>query len=293
MGEKRQRRRLGDRVDGRLIRDLDSMHIITPIIYPNRCDNEAYIAETIDMEPIRAYVEKKNSEGEILFPYTPFHIISSAVAKILTLRPKLNRFIANRLTYQKNEVSISFVVKKLFTDDSAEGLAIIRVKEEDTINTLHEKLFKQISFTKGDDVDASTQAMDFFSKFPVRLVRMAVRFFCFLEKYGKCPRGLLETDPFYTSCVLSNVGSINLRSGYHHLTNWGTCSLFCMIGEIGKTVQLGPNDEIEVRETVPLGITIDERLADGYYYSKSIRLLKAILANPEVLELPMNQEIDY
>lgn len=32
-----------------------------------------------------------------------------------------------------------------------------------------------------------------------------------------------------------------------------------------------------MRETLDLGLTIDERLADGYYYSKSIRLLKYLL----------------
>ena len=29
----------GDRRDGRLLRELDSLHFITGIIYPNRCDN--------------------------------------------------------------------------------------------------------------------------------------------------------------------------------------------------------------------------------------------------------------
>ncbi len=35
-----------------------------------------------------------------------------------------------------------------------------------------------------------------------------------------------------------------------------------------------------MRETLELGLTIDERLADGYYYSKSVRLLKYLLEHP-------------
>ena len=35
------KRQPGDRRDGRLLRELDSLHFITGIIYPNRCDNEA------------------------------------------------------------------------------------------------------------------------------------------------------------------------------------------------------------------------------------------------------------
>ena len=42
---------------------------------------------------------------------------------------------------------------------------------------------------------------------------------------------MIATDPYYSSVVLSNLGSIGLKCGYHHLTNWGTCSLFCIIGQ--------------------------------------------------------------
>ena len=35
-----------------------------------------------------------------------------------------------------------------------------------------------------------------------------------------------------------------------------------------------------------LGLTLDERIADGYYYSKTVRLLKHLLQHPELLELP-------
>ncbi len=293
MGEKKERRRYGDRRDGKQIKKLDSMHIITPILYPNRCDNEAYISEKFDMAPIRAYVEKKNSEEGVLFPYTPFHIITTAIIKTLVLRPKLNRFIANCLMYQRNEVAVSFTVKKLFEDDGAEALAIIHAKEQDTINDIHKQLYEQISTSRSDTIDQSTKEMDSFSKIPVRLLRLIVKFICFLDRIGKCPASLVETDPYYTSCVLSNVGSIKLGSGYHHLTNWGTCSLFCLIGEIKKSLFVDENNEIATKEIIPVGLTIDERLADGYYYSKSVRLLKAILANPEVLELPMNAKIDF
>lgn len=39
----------GERRDGRLLRDIDSMHFIMPLMYPNRCDNEAFISERIDL----------------------------------------------------------------------------------------------------------------------------------------------------------------------------------------------------------------------------------------------------
>ena len=41
-----------------------------------------------------------------------------------------------------------------------------------------------------------------------------------------------------------------------------------------------------------MSITLDERIADGYYYSKSIRILKHLLQNPELLEERADKEVE-
>ena len=292
MSEKKQRRRFGDRKDGKLIRELDPMHVITPVLYPNRCDNEAYFLERFDMAPIRAYVEKLNKD-EKTFPYTPFHVLVTAIMKTITLRPQLNRFVANRLMYQRNDIVVSFVVKKLFTDSGAEALAQIRADEDDTIQTVHAKLYDQISRSRSDEVDRSSESMDIVSRMPRRLTRAFCKFICLLDKIGKVPEVLIGTDPYYTSCVLSNLGSLKLNVGYHHLTNWGTCSIFCIMGEIKETFYRKEDGSIGSKETVDIGLTIDERLSDGYYCAKSLRLLKKLMSEPELLELPMSEEIEY
>lgn len=56
------------------------------------------------------------------------------------------------------------------------------------------------------------------------------------------------------------------------------------------------NDEegrTEMKETLDLGLTLDERIADGYYYSKTVKLVKYLLQNPELLELPAGEKVDY
>ncbi|MDO4846458.1 MAG: 2-oxo acid dehydrogenase subunit E2, partial [Oscillospiraceae bacterium] len=114
-----------------------------------------------------------------------------------------------------------------------------------------------------------------------------------LDVHGWVPRSLIETDPYYTSVVLSNLGSIKLKCGYHHLTNWGTCSLFCIIGERKYRPVFRDDGSYEMKDTVELGLTVDERLADGYYYSQSVKLLKHLLEHPELLERPANEPVEY
>lgn len=285
-------RQFGDRRDGKLIRDLDSLHYITGIIYPNRCDNEAFISETIDLTAINEYLKKKNYEG-IEYKYNLFQIINAGIIKMLTLRPKMNRFIVNDNFYQRNEVSTAFVVKKLFADNGAEALAFVHATDDDTIDTIHQKIYEQVSFCRSDKVDSSTDAMDVLNKIPRFISKTAVHAMMWLDKHGWVPSGLIETDPYYSSCVISNLGSVKMKSGYHHLTNWGSCSMITLIGEIKDRPFIDENGEYEMRSSVDIGITIDERMADGYYYAKSIHLFRKLMEQPELLERPMSEPIEF
>lgn len=288
----KRKRRWGDRKDGVLLRDLDAMHFIVPLIYPNRCDNEAYIAEQVDLTNLNAYLKQKN-ETETDFPYTFFHCILTALVKTITLRPKLNRFIQNKSIYQRNEISAAFVVKKQLSDHGEEALAFIHSREEDTVETIHEAIRKQVLFCRSEGKDQSTDSMEVLNKMPRFLARFLVWIVARLDRHGWCPRFLIATDPYYASVIISNLGSIRLKAGYHHLTNWGTCSLFCVIGEKKLSPFFDGEGNVTMRETLELGLTIDERLADGYYYSKSIRLLKHLIEHPELLEKPLIAEEEY
>ena len=65
------------------------------------------------------------------------------------------------------------------------------------------------------------------------------------------------------------------------------------IGEKKLTPFYDEKGNVTMKETIDLGLTIDERIADGFYYSKTIKLLKHLLQHPELLELPANQEVEY
>ena len=287
------KKKIGDRKDGKLIRDLDSLHFITGIIYPNRCDNEAFIGEVIDLTNVNEYLAKKNYDG-IEYKYNLFQIIVTAILKMITLRPKMNRFIVNGNFYQRNEVSTSFVVKKLFSDQGAEALAFIHAKDNDTIDTIHQNIYEQVSYCKKEGTtDSSTESMDIMNKLPRFVSKTAIKAIMKMDKHGLVPDSMIETDPYYSSCVISNLGSIKLKSGYHHLTNWGTCSMITLIGQIKDRPFYNEDGSYEMKPSVDIGITIDERLADGYYYSKSIRLFKKLLENPELLEKPLSEPIEY
>lgn len=285
------KKKIGDRWDGTRLKKIHAMHVIMPLMYPNRCDNEAFISERIDLTNVNAYLEKKNA-SDPAYKYNLFQVMITAMLKTITLRPKMNRFIANQTMYQRNEVSAAFTVKKIFSDNGAEALAIIHSKGSDTIDTIHEEIYRQVSLCRSEKLDDGMKSVDLVSRAPSFLLNLVGAVLRFLDKRGWVPYSLIKGDPYYSSVVLSNLGSIGLHAGYHHLTNWGTTSVFCAIGEIKKRPFWDEEGNVTMKSSVDIGLTIDERLADGYYYSKTVRLFKKLLENPELLELPLEEEVE-
>jgi len=301
-----KKKRLGDRPDGVWLRDEDSLHGIMPYIYPNRADNEAFIQERIDLGPVNAYVDKKNKELEekvnrgeldkaaLEDPYKMFQIILAALVKTMTLRPKLNRFIAGKKLFQRDILSVGFVVKKKFSDHGGEALAYKAFPEDCTLEYVHNEIVKEINFCRSEEnVDNSTDFMNKFMKLPAWLLRFVFCIIRRLDYNGKMPKALIKTDPDYASCFITNLGSIGLRSGYHHLSNWGTTSFFVILGEKKWMPVFERDGSYEMHEVMDIGLTIDERIADGFYYAKSVKLFKHLLAHPELLELPANEPVEY
>lgn len=284
----------GDRKDGYWVKESDPLHAIAPYILPNRADNEAVLTETIDMTRVMEYIERKNGNHPE-FKYTFFHFIVAALAKTITLRPHLNRFYSGHRLYDRKELLFSFVVKKKFSDSGAEVLATIKIDRESQVPPLeqvYEKVKKIVySVRKTEDIDATTDKMNLLLTMPRPILRFAIRILRWLEYHGRYPKALMYDDPYYSSVFLSNLGSIKMNADYHHLANWGTNSIFVVIGEKKPTPFFLEDGSVLVHDALKLSLTIDERIADGYYFSKSIQILRRLFEDPSLIDRPIDEEL--
>ncbi len=289
--EQRLKKR-GDRFDGYWLRDeAPALGQFMAYLMPNRADNEAHINVDVDCRPLDAFLAKKN-EGRTEDKYTYFHLFLAAAVKCFVLRPRMNRFISGNRLYMRDHISVSFVVKKKFEDKAEEGLAYKHYGENDTIDTLHESIMEEIHQCRREDVlDNSTDMMTKLLKLPRWMLRIIVNILFALDRNGKVPYDLIKADPNYSSIFMTNLGSIGMDSGYHHLNNWGTNSFFVMIGK--KHLAWHEDGSCTVRPVISLGLTLDERIGDGYYYAGTVRLLHKLLENPELLELPFSTPVEY
>jgi pyruvate/2-oxoglutarate dehydrogenase complex dihydrolipoamide acyltransferase (E2) component len=288
-----EKKKWGDRKDGIWLKDLPALNRIMPGLMPNRADNEAYINVDIDLRPLDQYLQKVNA-GKTEDKVTYFHLISAAIAKAFVLRPRMNRFICNYRVYQRRNVTVAFVVKKKFDDHSEEGLAYLEYAPEETLQSFHGKIMKVIHQTRKDGAsDTSSGAMEIITKLPQFLINAIVKTVLWLDKHGWAPDALIGSDPNHASIFLTNLGSIGLEGGYHHLVNWGTNSCFVVLGKKYMKMEYTKDGTADLHEVIPVGITLDERIADGYYYSGTVALVKELLSHPELLENPANSPVEY
>ena len=118
-------------------------------------------------------------------------------------------------------------------------------------------------------------------------------FMRFADSHGFMPKTFSSVDPNYVTVMLSNLGSIKCDAVYHHLNNFGTNGIVITIGEMHKEIVLDENNQQSVRDVVNMGVTLDERIADGFYFARSLKLVKYLFKNPELLDKTLGEEIDF
>ncbi len=276
--------------NARRIKDINGMTQIMIDIKPNRCDSDVFIKQKIDVTELVKYIENKKKNKEDI---TYFHAFVTAIIKTMYNRPKLNRFVLNRHIYEHNNIVISFVVKVSFDDKSEEVMIMIDADESDNIYSLSKKVKNKVNSYRNRNAkkEGANSAINIIGKLPNILRVPLVGIFKFLDRKGMLPSCFIKDNLYYSSMIVSNLGSIKCGAIYHNITDFGTCSSLTTIGEI-KDEEVIINGKKEIRKMCEFGINFDERVADGYYFVKSVKLLEYILNNPKTLENAVNKKID-
>lgn len=286
------KKRRGDRRDGRWIRDIDGFHAVMMHLIPNRTEAEVYSKEQFDVTELLKLVRNRNNVNPAV-QTKAFHVFVAAIAKTLYHREMLNRFVAGRRMYQRNELTFAFVVKRQFSDHAEELLLTMKVDGETTLEDISRKILgetKELRDSGKSELDAT---INFFARLPRFVQRFSMRCFRILDFYGLMPQFMTDGDTNFVSVLLSNLGSIQADATYHHLNNYGTNSIMMTIGEIHKEQVLDKDGRSVTRDVVNFGINVDERIADGFYFAKSMKLMRHIIEHPQMLERPLKESIGY
>ena len=277
------------RRDGKRVRGLDGYHNILPYVMPKRTEAEVSLTEQFDVTDLMKYMDERNErEGTNL---KIFHAICTAVAKTVYHRPKLNYFISGRTFYERPDITLSFVVKQQFMDDADETLMFLKVEPDMNLDSISKLIIGDVTKVRKEKTNDLDKLIELVGSMPRPILEAFFGTLKVLEYHGIMPKALTAGDPNYSSVLLSNLGSIRSDSCYHHLSNYGTCSVMITIGVLHKEQKLMEDGTWQPRDIINCTFTIDERLADGFYYAKSLRIAKYMLEHPEVMNDPISKPV--
>jgi len=272
----------GFRPDGRRVKDMDPIVQIAPHLMPMRCDAQVFLDYDIEYEPLMRYIAQQSREGRKI---TFMEIIIASYIRAVSQVPEINRFIINKQVFDRTELTVSFNVLLDTEDDSIKETAVkIAFDPADTIFDVSARMKETIARNrKEESADFTLKLAQTVLKVP-GLPNLVVGLVKLLDRYGLCPKVLLDALPFHTSMYITNNASIGLMRVYHHIYNFGSTSLFFGMGVPKRYNTVDGKGSVIRKCLLPMGITADERVASGAVYAQFFAVMKQCLLHPETLE---------
>lgn len=279
----------GDRYDGWRVKKVDPIFSVVPFILNKRVDSEVFFEIKIPIDKIESFIKEHKKEIPEL---SIMHVVMASIVRLISQRPYVNRFVVWNKVFARNHVSFSLAIKRSLSDEGEETVIKPYFLPTDTLLDVVKKTNKELEENQQvgqqNSSDSISKVMGFLPDFLLRGVVVLVKQ---LDKVGLMPKPLFHASPFHTSIFLTNIGSIGIESIYHHLYEFGTCSMFAAMGKKTRTVEMDKDGTTTQSKTILLKFVLDERICDGFYYASTIRMIDKIISNPSVLLLPPEKVI--
>lgn len=283
------RRRIGDRNDGYKIRKADPFFRIIPHIMKERADAQVYFEDRIYLEETQRFIRELRKEG---YKVGFLHIVIASMVRVMSQKPKLNRFVVGKRTYARKEISFSLAIKKDLSEDAVETTVKLVFKPEDTIYDVIERVNGIIDENKQEETSNDTDKFaGILNKLPNFVLSGAIGFIKWMDNHNLLPKFLIDLSPFHSSCFITDVGSIGIKPVYHHIYNFGTNSIFVAFGTRAKEQVVEDDMSVRNRKAMDIKIVADERITDGYYFASAFKMAKRFLTNPEDLKVPPKEVV--
>ena len=267
------------RADGKRIKNADPMYTVAAYIMDKRVDSMNMITIDIPIDPIKEYLNEKRKQGINL---SHMAVVLAAYIRTLGEFPELNRFVVNKKIYQRNEVAVGMVVLKAGQIDHG-TMSKMYFNENNTIFEVNDIINKYVEENRETPDNNSTEKLIKVLLSVPGILPVGVAIFKWLDKHGLLPKSIIDASPFHMSLGITNLASIRTNHIYHHCYEFGTTSIFMAMGNT-REVPKRKGDEVVFEKCMPIGVTMDERIASGSYFAIAFRRMRHYLRNPELLE---------
>lgn len=274
------------RRDGVHLAEVPAMRRIMPHLMPTRAESLVFYPQRIEVDGLLGWLDEVNRDRPVAERVTLFHVLLTAIARTVHLRPEMNRFIVGRRTYQHKDLSISFIVKRELTDEADETEVRLVFTGEETPEQVRDLANEAMARKRGREQGADDRLVDFFAGWPRPLLSLIGRTVRTLDYHNALPAFLEDAIPLYTSIYLVNLGSLGANAPYHHLYELGSASVFVSIGRVSDQPVVDADGQVVARKCLDIAYTLDERASDGFYFVRTAEVFRQLVSSPELLTTP-------
>lgn len=280
----------GKRPDGRRIKNVDPMQLITGFLMKKRYDSMNMYEDTFNCEAWDQYIKEKGEQG-IKMGY--MHIFIAGIVRMLAKWPRLNRFVMNGKLYARPKIWVSFTIHPELHIDSPDTTIKLCFEGTETIleiaETINEAIRKEtVLRTEENDTDKLARVL---TSLPSWILNIVAAVLMWMDRHNMMPKSIIEFSPFHTSFYITNLKSLGINHVFHHTTEFGTNGLFFAMGK-EKQIPVVEKGEVVIQKHMGFSLVSDERFCDGLYYAMALRELRKIMRNPGVLETPLEKKVE-
>ena len=182
------KKRFGDRRDGRLLRSLDPFYKFIPYIMVQKNDACNQFDDSAEITETDRWLRDKRKEGYKGLGY--LHLFIAAYVRMVSQRPAINRFIAGRRIFARNNIEVVLTVRRGMTAEAGETTIKVVFDPYDTVFDVYHKMTEKIDEIKYGEEDNNTeQVASALTKLPRFVLRFALR------NLGSQGDGLLRSHP--------------------------------------------------------------------------------------------------
>ena len=271
------------RAGARYLKTLTPIERIMPHVMPKRSDSQGFFTDDIDCTAIDAYIKEKKEQG---INMTYLDVFVAAAVRLYAKRPALNRFVMGGRIFANDRIWVSMALKKSLRDNEPSTTIKIPFTGHETIFEVKEQFDRQIHDNKdADAVNSTDKLAGALTAIPNWVMRWAFALIRVLDRSSLLPTAVTDASPFHGGLFITYLKSLGIPGIYHHIYDLGTIGQFIAVGK----ERLAPvvdqkTGEIVARKIMTMMVVADERICDGLYYARSMRLFRRILENPAVLE---------
>ncbi len=278
-------KRSGDRREGRRLRGLNPWRAVMPYFLRRRSEALSTLADSVEVSAIERWLLEKRAEGWAGLGF--LHLLVAAYVRTVSMRPAINRFIAGRHVYARNEIEVILTVKRSSSSDASETAVKVAFSPTDTVFDVYRRMSEAVDGVKADVIVSTPERVaSTLSRLPRPFLRLAAAVLRLMDFFDWLPRSWIEESPFHGSLLVVDMGSLGTMPVAAAIPEFGDIPCAVSFGAKRKVREPGEDDRLAERHYVDYRFICDGRIADSYYFASALKCLKYFMKNPAHLELP-------